>query len=310
MNRGSGMNRWAVPSLVVLLGVAAGGGVWRGYDLGRELDEARERVRQLEAAKRSESDAASFLSHELKRKDERLARRFEDVKSARRSLREAQRVAGNNLCFDDVVGLEPGFLRGPLVADVDGDGSADRVYALGRRIVLRGTCRYFLVVKTDSSTYRARVRAGELGLHRFSLPAFFIPQSAAQLDARPGLELLIGVHHGAAVVFGTVYTINGGSLVGLDISDEDVDTFGYEGGLCCGGALNCEGDAIVYAEYGRAMNGRGYAVTRRFYEVSASSLVRTREESHRLGASGLDQFKEFGGRALSHCRDYVEMKPG
>lgn len=304
------MNRWAAGSLVVLLGVAAIGGVWRGYDLAAQLDEARERLRQLEEEKQAESEAAASLSDQLQRKDKRLARQFEDVKSARRSLRDAQRVADNNFCFNDVVGLEPGFVRGPLRADVDGDGSADRVYALGRRFPLRETCRYFLVVKTDSAMYRAQIRASELGLDRFSLPTYFIPQSAAQLDARPGLELLIGVHSGAAVAFGALYTMSDSRLVRLDISDENIDTFGYEGSLCCGGALNCVDDALVYSGYGRTNNGRGYVVTRRFYEVSESSLILTREESQRVGDGDLDQFKEFGGRALSHCPDYVETKLG
>lgn len=305
------MKRWAVRALVVLLGFAAAAGAWRSYELTTRLDDARERVRQLEAAKHSESEAAASLADQLARKEERLAARNEDVRSARRSLREAQRVVDNNLCFDDAVGLDAGSLRGPLRADIDGDGSADRIYALARRMPLRETCRYFLVAETDTSTYRAPIRARELGLDDdYSLPSYFIPHSAAQLDARPGLELLIGVHHGAAVEIGTIYTLSNGTLVRLDISDEPIDTFVYAGSLCCGGALNCDNDALVYSGYGRANNGRGYVVTRRFYVVSGSSLIRTGIEKRPARDGELDRFKEFGGLALSHCRDYVGPKLG
>lgn len=312
------MKRWAIVLASASLVVAAVG-VGAVVDLRSDLDDARRRTRHIELAKTVSDRDAERLAADLRRTrtaleeaEKRLERARAERREAWRELAAVSEVADARFCFNPYDARFSGFVRGPLRADVDGDGSEDRVYTVGRPTLLGDDCRYLVVVDTGDAIYRAAVTGRRLSLGDDPGSAFQLflgPRAAADLDSDGGAEIVLQVSQGASVEAAVVYTLVDGGLERVRIADEPTDVVSYWGSLCCGGAFDCVAGLVVSSGYGRQGDGSGYVVTRELYRLDGSTLVPVRTERHRPRGDGFGGFDEFRGRPLSGCDGYARMKP-
>ena len=312
------MKRWAIAAVALAVAVA-GGAAWVVADLRSDLEDARDDTRLLGFAKAASDEDGARLRRELRRVRNQVQVLERHLREARSQLRDAydplevvEDVADERFCFTPYDGRFSGFVRGPLRADVDGDGAADRVFTVGRPTLLGRACRYFLVAETGTGRYSTRITGGRLWMGSDPGQTFQLylgPVAAARIDDSGGSEILLQVSQGASSHFGVLYTLTGGGLQRVRVEDEPVDTLHYLGSLCCGGAMDCVGPHFVMSGYGRRGNERGYVVHRTLYRLQGSTLVVVRKERHRPRGLGYGGFDEFDGIPLSGCASYTTMKP-
>lgn len=312
------MRRWVagLGTIVVLAGVAGG---WVLAGLRADLDRARRQARLVDLARAESDEDAQRLRRDLRRTQQRLDATERRLRAARSDLRDAYRpmdvvadVADERFCFTPYDGRFSGFVRGPLKADVDGDGSADRVYTVGRPTLLGDGCRYFVVADAGHTVYRARVTGHRLTHGYDAASAFQLylgPRSAADLDGDGDAEILVGVAQGASVQAGAFFTVTDGELRRVHVENQPSDAVSYLGSLCCGGALDCVAGYVALSGYGRTGDQTGYVVTRDLYRLEGATLVHQTTERHRTEASIPRQFAEFRGRPLSGCARFTMMRP-
>ena len=303
------MKRWAILLVTVFVTVGGASG-WAVMDLRSELDDAREKTRLVGLAKAVADQDAERVRADLRRTRAALEEAEKRLEWAREARREAWReldivaeVTDEKFCFNPYDARFSGWVRGPLVADVDGDGAEDRVFTVGRPTLLGRSCRYLVVAETGSGTYAARITGKPLSLHPTSFQLYLAPVAAAQLDDRPGAELLVHVSQGASAHFATLYGLVDGSLVRLQVRGEPSDLISYLGSVSHGSVLNCLDGQLVASSAGRS--GPRFVVARSFYELEGATLTRVRKERHLRQFGQWDDFDEFGGHPLSRCEGYV-----
>ena len=221
-------------------------------------------------------------------------------------------VADERFCFSPYDGRFSGFVRGPLRADVDGDGALDRTFTVGRPTLLGDDCRYLVVVDAGHTVYKDVVTGRRLWMGPDPGSAFQLylgPRRAADLDGDGAAEVLLGVSQGASVEAGIFYTVVGGSLERVRVDREPTDAVAYYGSLCCGGAIDCVDGYVALSGYGRTDRGDGYVVTRELYRLGGSTLAHVATERRRTKTHVPKGLGELHGRPLPGCEGFVEMKP-
>lgn len=308
------MKRWVVAALATAAAVS-GGAVWVAAGLRNELEDARESTRLVDLAKAASDQEADHYAKELRRTQQKLEAAHRNLQRARAELRLlarpdrlVERVADQKFCFIPYDARFRGWVRGPLVADVDGDGSEDRVYTVGRPTLLGRSCRYYLVAETGSGTYSTRVGGRRLWLgpqpgEHFQL--FLAPTAAAQVNGTGGSEVLVHLSQGASTRFATLYTLTGGAFTRMRAGGYHHDSFSWLGSVTHGGAFDCVDGFFVDSGWGMVGNGPRFAITRRIYRPSGAALVPVRTERHRVRWDAFERFGEIGGRVLAQCDDYV-----
>ncbi len=306
------MKRWVTGVLVLAVG-AAGIATWLVADLRAELRGARDQTRLVANAKGEVDRKAERLSTALRRTQERLGAAQELLDRTRSRLRLAlhpqdlvDRVADEKFCFNPYDARFRGWVRGPLVADVDGDGSDDRVYTVGRPTLLGRSCRYFLVAETGSGRYSTRVAGRRLWTGPEEFQLFLAPIAAAQVNGTGGAEILVHLSQGASTRFGALYTLTGEGLTRMRAEGAGHDAFSWLGSVTHGGAFDCTDGYFVDSGWGMAGNGPRFAITRRIYRPAGATLVHVATEHHRLAWDELERFGEVGGRVLARCDGYVD----
>lgn len=305
------MKRW-VAGIGTIAVLAAGAGAWAVGGLRADLDRARREARLVDLAKAESDQVAERYAAELRRTKRRLATANARVDRLLRDRRDALRagslvdhIADQKFCFIPYDARFRGWVRGPLVADVDGDGSDDRVYTVGRPTLLGRSCRYFLVAETGSGTYSARVGGRRLWYGAGDFQLFLAPIAAAQVDGVGGAEILVHLSQGASTRAATLYSLTGGTLTRMRAEGARHDAFSWLGSVTHGGAFDCVAGHFVVSGWGMAGNGPRFSITRRMYRPSGATLVHVRTERHRVPWKAFDRFGEIGGRVLARCDDYV-----
>jgi hypothetical protein len=97
-----------------------------------------------------------------------------------------------------------------LRGDVDGDEAPDRVSILGRSDE-RYACRFVLVVRSATQTYRLRLREGLLQAPNVNVRIAYL-FGLARIDSRRGSEILVTLNHSASGPAVGVYTFRRGRL--------------------------------------------------------------------------------------------------
>ena len=182
--------------------------------------------------------------------------------------------------------------RPALTGDVDGDGSDEAV-----TVVVdpggRPGCRAFLVVRGVGA---APIDVLDESVFRLGLPA---PNLLADIDRVPGKEIVVNVHAGASTQFASIFTLRGPRLIRVSIeSADDLVPFGgsaahLEGADCAPG----NGFVIATA----TPRGRGYAVTRTFFEARDAALAVDHSKKRRVAPRDLNSIPEFAGPPFGSC---------
>jgi hypothetical protein len=193
-----------------------------------------------------------------------------------------------------------------LRGDVDGDGITDKAFVVGQRTG-QDLCVYLLRVSSGSTTYET-----EIVFERALEPHGVIrPTYLAEVDGRPGLEVIVDVHHGAAVSFAQMFTIVDGELRQIVRSDEPASyPFGYAGSLGAGNAVDClpnDAGMIVFSGYERAPDGYGYNVSRKFYQARGAQHVLTDTEEYY--SKRFPKLPEYRKSPLGSCSGLVRAFP-
>ena len=190
--------------------------------------------------------------------------------------------------------------QGAMRADIDGDGSADRVLLAGHWIKGHG-CRFTLSATTRNHTYRLRLREGLLSAPRVSPEARIASlYGAALIDPHPGAEILVTLDRGASSSGVGVYARRGSRLVFLSKGSG-----GYGNGLfwkaqagLVGNVSDCwrrrASGEVISSSYEVDGELGSRTVVRRLYRLSGSRfrLAWTRSYSR----TPTRRFPEFSGR--------------
>ncbi|HEX2295588.1 MAG TPA: hypothetical protein VHN37_09805 [Actinomycetota bacterium] len=305
--------RWVAGLVAVVLAIG-GAAAWLVADLRRDLDAARQETKLVGLAKSVSDEDAATLRRDLRRTQQRLdaaearlRRARADLRLARRPEALAERIADRRFCFNPYDARFSGWVRGPLVADVDGDGSNDRVFTVGRPTLLGRSCRYFVAVETRHGVYSTRITGERLWLDAPSnFQLYLAPVAGADVDSDGATEVLVKVSQGASTEAAVLYAWTDGALERVRRGDEETDVLTFSGSLCCGGAFDCVGGYLVEGGYGRVGDGPKYAVTRKTYHLTGADLVLVRTDRHRIRHDRLGRFEEFRGRDLRGCDGYVK----
>jgi hypothetical protein len=189
-----------------------------------------------------------------------------------------------------------------LRGDIDGDGIDDLARLVGTTAGGRG-CSYTLEVATQSGPATTEIDVDSWGGKQMT------PLLLAQIDASPGLEIVVEIGRGASSESAQIFSMSEQSLHPLTFSDEPDPNFTFSGSVCCGGAIDClpgQSGQIVLSSYGYNKSADGYVVTRRFYQVQGSAFELMDSQTYR-GGFKLDRFPEFRGSdyPFQSCTDRI-----
>jgi len=201
-------------------------------------------------------------------------------------------------------------LEDELTGDIDGNGSDDPVRIYLDRSSDAG-CRAFVVVETEDVVASEPIWeiGGEGGLPQPRL------NSLAQIDGRPGLEILVDEIAGASTQFVGAFTFMDGALERLEPVEPAEDlwsgasdgVFPYGGSVGHVEAVDCVADGEIVVSV--ALPGetpskveRGiYTVTRRFFRVEGAELLATKTEEKEVRFDFGKTYPEFGSSPFGSC---------
>jgi hypothetical protein len=195
-----------------------------------------------------------------------------------------------------------------LTADVDGDGSSDQVAVHLDEDGPPG-CTAFLVVTTETQVLSAPV--WELG-RQGGLPAPRL-KLAAEINARPGLEVAVDEVAGASTQFLGLFTIHDHRLQRIEprrplrtggFASLAGGLFGYGGSVGHIEAIDCGQPGHLLLSLGVPAEGgrNAYAITRLDLLVEGATLRPTSRRRERVRLVDLRQsFPEFANSPLGSC---------
>ena len=192
-------------------------------------------------------------------------------------------------------------VSGPLIADVDGDATPERIY-LSMDPKGPPGCQAFVVISADSTRSTAIADWDPAGA--LSAPSL---NEVVQIDRRPGAEIVINLAAGASTQFVGVYSVFGGSFERLATQDRGdsgaaADLFAFGGSVGHLEAVDCTADGAVVLS-SAIPKGARYQVDRRFYIANGPSLSLqvARNETEVVAAAGIDRFPEFAASPFRSC---------
>jgi len=201
-------------------------------------------------------------------------------------------------------------LEDELRGDIDGNGSDDPVRIYLDRSSDAG-CRAFVVVETEEVVASEPIweigREGGLPQPRLN--------SLAQIDGRPGLEILVDELAGASTQFVGAFTFVDGALERIEPAEPGEDlwagaaqgVFPYGGSVGHVEAVDCVGDGEIVVSVAlpggtpRKVERGIYTVTRRFFEVSGTELLAMRTEEEEVAFEFGETYPEFGSSPFGGC---------
>lgn len=204
---------------------------------------------------------------------------------------------------EDEAALEPSLRKpGSLRGDIDGDGNADEV-SVAVDPQATGSCRYFLVVATSGAITAARIAPSVVGPNEDALAL----EALVQLDAEPGLEIVVDVWRGAATDFAAVFTMRDKIPILFTVEgfQPTEDTVAYGGSLSGLSGVDCTDEPGVIVLGKAFRQGKGWVVEREFLVVEGTVFrpEPARAERHRLSDKDpLDErFAEFEPIPFPSC---------
>jgi hypothetical protein len=192
-------------------------------------------------------------------------------------------------------------VAGPLIGDVTGDATPDRVYLSLDEAAPEG-CQAFVVV-SETTSLAAPVEGWDPSAG-VSSPSF---NGLYQIDGRPGSEVVVLLATGASTQFVGAFSAAGGVIERIttsttgEASPGSNDLFAFGGSVGHLEAVDCvEGRVIVSSAIPK---GQRYQVTRNFYEPSGATLELQTSDSRRAVVSlqELEDFPEFASSPFGSC---------
>jgi hypothetical protein len=192
---------------------------------------------------------------------------------------------------------EQGQVRSSFVGDVDGDGAPDRAFV---RVDAHAAprCALHLVV---------RLRRGPALVARLAPP--FLDAEAirqhpwprvaglAEIDSRPGAEIVATVDEGASTVFLAVFTVQRHRLRRMRLPTLE-QAFPALGSVMNFAGVDCVGSrrsgVVVSTLAGR--NLKRLSVERRFFRAVGTHFSLIRRKTYSFGANATPRFPELSGR--------------
>lgn len=288
----------AVVAAVMLVGAGAGGVV----TLSSRLDESE----RLRATAEADARTATRELHDAERELARAEARVERLLQARLAERAAERGG----CFEEQ-GRPPHDVRGPLRGDVDGDGSADAVYAVGLPIG-RAACAYHVAVLGDGGAVAtAPVRTARHATRTADLRLFLQPSFLVELNETPGLEVAVATSRGAAGAGYQLFTFLDGALLSMERPGSNGWAFGAYASAGGGSGLDCAGHGrIVEGRYGYSVTSEDHEVERSFYRVVGAALVPDGVETHdRPRTGGFPELERGDAVPFPSCDARIPAAP-
>jgi len=189
---------------------------------------------------------------------------------------------------------------GSLTGDVDGDGSEDEIRLATDEDGSEG-CRDFVIVDTGDALHAVGILQATLP------PELNFPQlrTLAQIDGRPGLEVVVDLGVGASTQFAGAFTMGAGRLERLKLTVDVVaggqHLFAYGGSVGHLSGVDCvDGNGIVSTI--ATPDGNRYFAMRVFlvFERGAFRPADTKE-ARALFEELPERFPELSGTPFASC---------
>lgn len=206
-------------------------------------------------------------------------------------------------CPNEDVAARDVALRRPRVVDgdVDGDGAQDRAAVAVDEDGPAG-CRAFVVVEANGELFSRPVAVDDGAL----VAGFPAPRSLAEVDALPGLDVVVDVAAGASTQFAAVFSLGGDDLVQVAVEGDEPatdDLFAFGGSVGHLDGVDCTEEGFVAVTSAVAQR-RSYRVRRTFYAPGAATLVpqRALTETATVDVGDLSAFPELAVEPFASCR--------
>ncbi|HEY7875253.1 MAG TPA: hypothetical protein VIG64_09030 [Actinomycetota bacterium] len=190
---------------------------------------------------------------------------------------------------------------GPLIGDVTGDATPERIYLSVDQAGTPG-CQAFVVV-SEAATITAAIEGWDpsAGIASPTLDRL------VQIDGRPGAEIVVNLAAGASTQFVGAFAVAGGTVERLATAGDQAsagspDLFASGGSVGHLEAVDCTTDGEVVLS-SAIPKGNRYQVTRRFFTPNGATLDLNVETSRRLVVTSneLEDFPEFGASPFGTC---------
>ncbi|MGI8774177.1 MAG: hypothetical protein ACR2KQ_04055 [Actinomycetota bacterium] len=185
---------------------------------------------------------------------------------------------------------------GRLSGDIDGDGSSEDIF-LYRDDHGEPGCEAFLVVGDKGPVHPVTQEGMTLGS---GLPNLL---GMAQIDGRPGLDVVVRLLAGASTEFVGVFSAASGELERLRVEDSSGsgDLFAYGGGVAHLDAIDCDEEGRVIVSSAVSEDGEGYTYTRTVYGYDGGALVPVETAEVVVAAEDIPDLPEFAGSPFGSC---------
>lgn len=213
-------------------------------------------------------------------------------------------VIGARRCPDAAKVVTDPELRAPggATADLDGDGEEEKIF-IARDDDAQAGCAEFLVA--HGATKTAVATLAQPGLDTSAVGAVPTILTVAQVDGRPGLDVVVNLVAGASTQFAGVYSMAGGELervrVKGDLPEAD-DLFPYGGSVGHIEASDCTPGGAVVVSQAVPDTTRRYDVTRRFLRFDGQAWRVDRTQRREMPLDNLSRLPEFATGPFAHCR--------
>lgn len=188
--------------------------------------------------------------------------------------------------------------EGALDGDVDGDGVSDTVTLLVNETGAPG-CKAFVVVDTATEDLLSPITDENIDF-TLGFPALNV---LAEIDGRPGREVVVDVTAGASTSFAGVFSAADGflqrvRLVGDALPYGDLFPYGGSVGHLEGSDCAPRGGVVVSVA---TPQGKRYRLERSFLMFSGANLNLEDTERRRIDIKDLQQYPEFAGPPFASC---------
>lgn len=201
--------------------------------------------------------------------------------------------------LDEVISNPSLAKPGSLSGDVDGDGSDDEVRLASDEGGEEG-CREFVIADTGDVVHALPIEQEGMAFV-LNLPQL---RGLADIDGRPGAEIVVDLVAGASTQFAGAFTMGGGPLERVEIAENSAagdDLFAYGGSVGHLDGVDCvAGGGVVVSS--AVPRGVRYLVERRVLVLDEGELRAIETERVRAPFEDLrERFPELGGAPFANC---------
>jgi hypothetical protein len=186
--------------------------------------------------------------------------------------------------------------RGSLTGDVTGDGE-EEVVSLYLDDDGAPGCEAFLELGDGGPVVPVTQEGMSSG------PGFPNLVGLAQIDGRPGLDVIVRLLAGASTEFVGVFSAAPGHLERLTVEDSSGlgDLFPYGGGVTHLDGIDCDDDGRVVISSAVSEDAETYTYTRTVYELEGSALVPVETDGSQVTVAELQDIPEFARSPFGSC---------